>query len=203
VTLIPSLGPVEVSVPNVTGQPLAQADQALRAAGLIPANPTQQASASIQAGVVISTNPVAYQLWPKDKPVQIVVSDGVPLPNFVGEQLQQAQQQAQQGGYSIQAEPAANSNQPPNTIVGQSPPAGSPITPNEVVSVQVSQGGQETAIPNVDGMHEHQAIQELTAAGFQVQVQGGGFGPGTVTSYSPTGQAPQGSTITIVVNFGL
>jgi beta-lactam-binding protein with PASTA domain len=54
----------------------------------------------------------------------------------------------------------------------------------------------------VDGMKEHDAIQALQQAGFMIQVEGGGFG-GTVTSYSPTGQAPQGSTITIVVAFGL
>jgi beta-lactam-binding protein with PASTA domain len=54
-------------------------------------------------------------------------------------------------------------------------------------------------------MSAQQAIQTLRGAGFQVQEQGGGFGGGggTVTSYSPTGQAPQGSTITIVVNFGI
>ncbi|HKD87065.1 MAG TPA: protein kinase, partial [Streptosporangiaceae bacterium] len=84
VTLIPSLGPVEVPVPQVTGQPLAQADKTLEAAGLTPAAPTKQTSTTIPAGVVISTNPVAGQPWPKDKPVHVVVSSGQPLPDFVG-----------------------------------------------------------------------------------------------------------------------
>jgi eukaryotic-like serine/threonine-protein kinase len=202
VTLIPSLGPVLVTVPNVTGQPLAQADQTLRTAGLTPAAPTQQTSSTIQQGIVIATSPVAYQEWPKNKPVQVTVSAGPPLPSFVGEQLQQAQQQAQQGGYAISPVNVTSSTVPPNTIVGQSPQPGSPITPGEVVTVKVSQGGQTVAVPDVDGLKEHQAIQALQQAGFQVQVQGGGFG-GTVTSYSPTGQAPQGSTITIVVAFGI
>src|ERR1700722_13163481 len=39
VTLITSLGPVLVGVPNVTGQQVAQAEQNLRAAGLAPAQP--------------------------------------------------------------------------------------------------------------------------------------------------------------------
>jgi len=48
-------------------------------------------------------------------------------------------------------------------------------------------------------MNYHQAVRALTAAGFTVTIQGGGFGGNTVTSYSPTGQAPQGSAITIVL----
>jgi eukaryotic-like serine/threonine-protein kinase len=202
VTLTPSLGPVLVMVPNVTGQTVTAAEQALRSAGLIPGNVTAQTSSAIQAGIVIATNPQAYQEWPKNKPVQVIESDGPPLPSFVGEQLQQAQQEAQQGGFAIQPVSVSSSTEPPNTIVSQSPQPGTPITAGEVVTVKVSQGGPTTPIPNVDGLREHQAIQELQQAGFQVQEQGGGFG-GIVTSYSPTGQAPQGSTITIVVAFGL
>jgi beta-lactam-binding protein with PASTA domain/tRNA A-37 threonylcarbamoyl transferase component Bud32 len=202
VTLVPSLGPVLVMVPNVTGQSVAAADQALRAAGLTPAAPTQQTSSTIPTGIVIATNPQAYQQWPKNKPVQVIASDGPPLPSFVGEQLPQAQQQAQQGGYALQPVAVTSSTVPANTIVSQSPQPGTPITAGEVVTVKVSQGGPTVAVPNVDGMKEHDAIQALQQAGFMIQVEGGGFG-GTVTSYSPTGQAPQGSTITIVVAFGL
>jgi beta-lactam-binding protein with PASTA domain/tRNA A-37 threonylcarbamoyl transferase component Bud32 len=202
VTLISSLGPVLVSVPNVTGQQLAQAEQSLRAAGLIAAQPSYTTSASIQSGIVISTTPVAYTSWPKNKPVQIVVSQGTPLPNFVGQQLAQAEAEAQQGGYAIQAVTVTNSTQPPNTIISQSPQPGSPITAGEVVTVQVSQGPPNVPIPDVTGMNAHQAEKVLTQAGFQVSITGGGFGD-TVTSYEPTGQAPQGSTITIVVSFGL
>jgi serine/threonine-protein kinase len=68
VTVFPSLGPVLISVPPVTGQPVVAADQALKTAGLIPAAATKQASATIPSGVVIATNPVAGTLWPKDKP---------------------------------------------------------------------------------------------------------------------------------------
>ena len=39
ITLISSLGPVLITVPSVTGQPVAQADQALKAAGPYPAQP--------------------------------------------------------------------------------------------------------------------------------------------------------------------
>ena len=55
-------------------------------------------------------------------------------------------------------------------------------------------------VPDVQGLNVNQAEQELTAAGFAVTENQ--YGPGhKVVSYSPTGQAPKGSTITI--NVGL
>ena len=200
VTIIPSLGPVLVSVPSVTGQPLAQAEHNLKAAGLTPGQPTYQTSTSIPAGVVLSTSPVAYQHWPKNKPVQLVVSSGQPLPSFVSQQLSAAQGAASAGGYSIDPVTVSSSSVPANTIIRQSPAAGTPITSGEVVTVWVSAGPPEVNVPDVDGLTVNQAEEELTQAGFKVTVQN--MGPGQkVGSYSPTGQAPQGSTITI--NVGL
>jgi serine/threonine-protein kinase len=198
VTLIPSLGPVLVTVPQVTGQTWPQADKALKAAGLIPAQPSYQASASIPQGVVISTDPVAYTHWPIDKPVHVVVSAGVPLPDFVGQQVGAAQGAAQSGGFSINQVPDNNSSQPAGTITRQSPPPGSPITSGEVVTVWVSAGPQQVPVPNVQGMSINDAERTLAAAGFNVSVNQ--VLPGNrVLAYSPTGTAPQGSTITITV----
>ncbi|HXB47735.1 MAG TPA: PASTA domain-containing protein [Streptosporangiaceae bacterium] len=199
VTIIPSLGPVLVAVPPVTGQPLAQAEHNLKAAGLTPGHPTYQTSSSIPAGLVLSTYPAASQHWPKNKPVQLVVSSGQPLPNFVGQQVTAAQGAASAGGYSVNPVPDTNSSQPPNTIIRQSPAAGTPITSGEVVTVYYS-SPQMVNVPDVTGMDANQAQSVLQQAGFQVQVNS--MGPGqTVGSYSPTGQAQQGATITI--NVGL
>jgi len=200
VTIIPSLGPVLVTVPQVTGQSLAQADHDLRAAGLTPGQPAYQTSTTIPAGIVLSTNPVAGQRWPDNKPVQLTVSSGQPLPNFVGQQLSAAQGAAQAGGYSIDPVTVSDSSQPSGTIVRQSPAANTAITQGEVVTVYVSAGPPMVNVPDVDGLNVNQAEQVLTAAGFAVTVNSSGLGH-KVVSYSPTGQAPKGSTITI--NVGL
>ncbi len=202
VTIVPSLGPVLATVPAVTGQQLAQADQNLRAVGLTPGNPTYETSTSIAAGIVISTTPIAYQQWPENKPVQLIVSSGQPLPSFVGQQLSAAQAAAAGGGYSIQQQTAAGATQPQGTIVNQSPAAGTPITAGEVVTVWVSAGPPGVSVPDVDGMSAQQATQTLQQAGFQVNVVTGLFGS-TVTSYSPQGSAPSGSTITITIGYTL
>jgi serine/threonine-protein kinase len=122
------------------------------------------------------------------------------LPNFVGTQLPAAQSTAQQGGYALNPVTEAKSNQPAGTITSQSPAPGTPVSPHEVVTVHVSAGPPQVSIPNVTGMNVNQATQALTAAGFNVAVNN--VLPGhKVISYSPTGQAPQGSTITLTVGF--
>jgi beta-lactam-binding protein with PASTA domain/serine/threonine protein kinase len=200
VTIIESTGPVMLGVPQVTGLTEAAAQAELRKAGLTPGSVTTAASDTIPVGVVISTNPVAGTSWPQAKPVGITVSAGPPLPNFVGQQFAAAQTEAQTGGYQLQQQTVSNSAAQ-GTIVGQSPGAGSPITKGEVVTVQVSNGPPQVNIPNVQGLSVHDATQELEQAGFQVSLSRGPFGGNTVASYSPTGQAPKGSTITIMTGF--
>ncbi len=201
VTMIVSSGPVMISVPQVTGLNQAAAEAALRKAGLTPGAVTQTASDTIGAGIVVSTDPVAGTSWPQTKAVGITVSAGPPLPNFVGQQFQEAQGQAQSGGYQLQQVPDASSSQPQGTITSQSPTAGTPITPGEVVTVHVSNGPPEAPVPDVTGDNVHQATRILEQAGFKVQVSSGIFSSNTVSGESPSGQAPQGSTITLTLGF--
>jgi beta-lactam-binding protein with PASTA domain/tRNA A-37 threonylcarbamoyl transferase component Bud32 len=199
VTLFLSLGPVKVPVPQVTGQSLAQAISALKGDGFKVAAPVQVPSDTIGAGIVVSTNPPGGTLAPRDQPVTIQVSAGPPLPNFVGAQFSAAQAAAASGGYQVNQVPDTKSTQPQGTVTGQSPAAGTPVTSGEVITLNVSSGPPEVSVPDVTGMSLDQATSILQQAGFQVQVTQG-FG-NRVTAYTPTGQAPSGSTIDLVVGF--
>ncbi len=196
ITLIPSAGPRMLKVPSVAGQQVAAAQAALRGAGLTPGPVHQVVSSSVSAGVVVSTQPAGGTSWPQTHPVVINVSAGPPLPNFVGQNVQTIQGWAAQNGITLNVQQDGTSTQPQGTITRQSPAANTPITSNETVTVGVSNGPPQAAVPNVDGMSIEQAKQALQQAGFKVQVDK--FGPfGQVFDYSPSGQAPQGSTITI------
>jgi eukaryotic-like serine/threonine-protein kinase len=201
VTIIESTGPVMITVPQVTGLTQDAADAELRKAGLTPGPVTKAASATIGAGVVISTDPVFGTSWPQTKPVSLTVSAGLPLPNLVGQQFTTAQGMAQSGGFQLNQQ-SVTSSQPPGTITSQSPAPGTPISNGEVVTVQVSSGPPQVPIPNVVGQSVPAASAALVAAGFQVSVSGHGvFSGTTVTGESPTGQAPKGTTITITESF--
>jgi eukaryotic-like serine/threonine-protein kinase len=199
VTLFLSLGPVKVAVPQVTGQAVAQAISALKAAGFKTVTQVQVPSDTVNQGIVVSTDPAGGTLAPKNQPIAVQVSAGPPLPNFVGAQFAAAQAAAAAGGYQVNQVPDTKSTQPQGTVTGQSPAAGTPVTPNEVVTLNVSSGPPEVSVPDVTGMSLDQATSTLQQAGFQVQVTQG-FG-NRVTAYTPTGQAPAGSTIDLVVGF--
>jgi serine/threonine-protein kinase len=200
ITLVPSLGPVMIKVPPVSGMSLQDAQDALVTAGLKVGPVVKGASATIPAGTVLTTKPLAGHKQPQDEPVTIVVSAGPPLPSMVGDQLSDAQAQSQQLGFQLNVVTDHHSDLPANTITGQTPRPGDAITPGEVVTVRVSDGPPMVTVPTVIGMDEHEAVQILTEQGFQVQVQH--VGPGNqVFGQQPTGQVPKGSTITLLIGF--
>jgi beta-lactam-binding protein with PASTA domain len=200
VTIIESIGPIRKQVPSVSGMQLSDAISNLRQAGLTPGTVSPQTSTTIPAGVVISTTPVAGVSWPENKPVAITVSAGQPLPDFRGMNVSQAQGMAQSGGYAINPVQQAKGTLPQGTITRQSPAPGSPIAQSEVVTVYFSPGPPMATVPSVFLMPVDQAVQALQQAGFKVTVNQ--VGPGNrVINFSPNGQQPVGTTITI--NVGL
>jgi beta-lactam-binding protein with PASTA domain len=200
VSLVVSAGPHMITMPQVTGQPLTAAEAALKHVGLVPGKVKTVTSSTIAAGIVISTDPSAGASWPQPKPVSIVLSAGPPLPNFVGQDKSVAEQWAAANGVKLNEVTAAHSNQPLNMVVKQSAPPGSAFTNGEVITVQISPGPPMVNIPNVTGLRVPKAVEVLRNAGFVVQInQVGPFN--VVFSYSPTGAAPKGTTITLTTGF--
>ena len=200
VTILVSAGPFTSVVPNVTGDKLAAAEAALQRVHLTAT--VQKVGSASPIGTVVGTKPGAGTSWPQTKPVTIQVAEGLPVPNFVGQDLEAAQQWADANGASLQQQQDQNSQQPQGTITGQEPAAGSLYQRGEAVTVNVSTGPAEVNVPDVIGMTVQQATRVLQAAGFQAQVQSFGLGGGNnrrVWDYSPLGQAPRGSTILLDV----
>jgi eukaryotic-like serine/threonine-protein kinase len=181
---------------------VAAADQKLRAAGLTVATATKGigVSGTVDMGAIAGTSPAAGTSWPQNQPVYVEVVAGIALPSLVGQNINTVQQQwAAQNHVTITPTSAA-SNQPQGVILSQSPAAGTPVQPGGTVSVTVSQGPPEVPIPNVVGESFQVARQQLQQAGFQVVGDQVFFGQ-RVDSTSPSGEAPQGSTITVTYGF--
>ena len=121
ITIIPSAGPRMIKVPDVSGQQLADAQQALRNAGLTPGQVRKVASGSVDAGIVVSTQPAAGLSSPQQTPIAITVSEGPPLPDFRGQDQQSIQQWASQNGITLNVQQDTGSSQPQGTITRQSP----------------------------------------------------------------------------------
>ena len=168
-----------------------------RRAGRTPArgpHPGQgggQTSTTIASGIVISTTPAATVPWPQSRPVNLVVSTGQPVPNFVGQQKAVAEQWGQANGVSLNEVADPKSDQPAGTVTQQSVAPGSSFTAREVITIDYSNGPQMANVPNVDGQQVSQAEQALTQAGFQVKVVQLGS-PGQRVQLQPHGTGPAG-----------
>ncbi|MGO4690491.1 Stk1 family PASTA domain-containing Ser/Thr kinase [Glaciibacter sp. 2TAF33] len=119
-----STGAVPVEVPDVTNQPITDAQAAITAAGLAPGSVTKQASPSVPADVVISTDPVALSSEHAGVTVNFVVSSGtVELIDLRGQSLTAASELLQSSSLQLVAVPKPDSScksQPGNPVTNQS-----------------------------------------------------------------------------------
>ena len=116
IAILISAGPFTSVVPKVQGGTLSAAEAALQRVHL--SYSVQKTGSDAPAGTVLGTSPGAGTTWPQTKPVAILVSEGVSVPNFVGTTLQAVQQWAGQHGANLQQQPDQASQQQPGTITG-------------------------------------------------------------------------------------
>jgi serine/threonine-protein kinase len=198
ITLLISSGPFTSVVPNVRNDTQSAAQAALARVHLV--STIQKVGSNAPVGTVVGPNPPAGRKWPQSKTVTILVAAGPPLPDFTGQSIDAARQWANQNNVKLQEETDANSQDPAGTVVSQQPAAGATFQPGQTVTVRVSSGPQLVPVPYPIGMTVQAATQLLESAGFQVKVNRFGFF-NKVFDYSPVGQAPRGSTITLDAGF--
>jgi serine/threonine-protein kinase len=198
ITLVLADGPFTSVVPTVQGKTQAAAQAALQHVHLVAT--VQKVGANAPVGTVIGTNPPAGTTWPQTKTVTILVASGPPLPNFTGQNIDAARQWASQNNVHLEEQPDGNSQDPEGTVISQQPDGGATFQPGQTVVVQVSTGPQLVNVPDPIGMTVQNATRLLEDAGFQVKVNRFGFSD-RVWDFSPVGEAPRGSTITLDVGF--
>ena len=185
----------QATVPDVVGQPVADATAALRSAGLVAA-PFRVPGAEPK-GTVTAQKPVSGKKVPRGSKVRINVSTGsgtggtattapttttttsttgtsakVNVPNVVGLQQSAATRRLNAAGLRARVV-YATSSKPAGQVVGQSPGPGTSVPRGSRVRIAVSLGPGSTTrvlVPDVVGQAEQQATTTLENAGFQVQV---------------------------------
>lgn len=143
VELTVSKGVGEELVPDgLAGVPLAQAQAAIQAAGLRFANATQQASATVPNGSVISTDPASGTSVPRNSVIQIVVSSGpeqVDVPNVVGQTESDGNATLRAAGFTVQVRPQSVPAGDPaaGRVISQNPGGGSTEDKGSSVTINV------------------------------------------------------------------
>ena len=210
VILVVSSGPEQseqVAVPDVVGSSRANAIATLRDAGL--AVEVRTRASQQPAGTVVEQSPGAGTQVDAGATVRLVVATRpqptlVRVPNVRGVPVADARAQLRDAGLRSTVT-RVPSSRPAGTVVSQSPRAGASVREASVVRLQVSSGPALVSVPDVVGLDEAAARDELTSAGFRVTVtEEETTDPnedGVVTSQSPSGgeRAERGTTVTITV----
>jgi eukaryotic-like serine/threonine-protein kinase len=192
------------SVPLVDGQPVATAQREIAAQNL-RSTVVDQASSSVQRGLVISSNPAQGNNVAANTLVTLFVSTGaapVAVPDVEGKQENVAQTTLENDGFQVAVQTDTTSTEPSGTVVNQSPLGGTKVAPGSKVTIFVSGG---TNVPNVVGVPASSAVTLLQNDGFKVnQVTAAGpagTNPGTVWQQSPNANTPAagGSTVNIYI----
>jgi serine/threonine-protein kinase len=152
INVVLSLGVHYTQVPlDVIGLPtLQQARAALRAAGLKVGNVVSRNS-SAPAGQILETQPAPGTRVPYGSAVTVFISNSqVKVPNVVGKDLATAETLLEERGFTVLEKPAAafDKHQPENTVLSQTPAAGTfaPTGPNHPVTIFYNQ--QPTPSPS-------------------------------------------------------
>jgi beta-lactam-binding protein with PASTA domain/predicted Ser/Thr protein kinase len=206
VVLTVSHGKPKTTVPDVVGKQQSDAVAALVAAHLKVS--VFHVYSSQSPDTVTGQNPPADSRVFWNTSVRINVSQGakqIEIPNVVGQPYASARSTLLAAGLDV-AKTQVDSNQPADTVVSQSPGAGTRVGAGTTVTLSVSRGSTTTTpVPDVSNQDEPTARAILTGSGFKVKVMKQPVTDpgeqGIVISQQPGGgtSAPAGSTVTIFV----
>jgi beta-lactam-binding protein with PASTA domain/predicted Ser/Thr protein kinase len=208
------------TVPDVTGQTLDAARGDLTNRGFHPEvqyvtceqTPTNEPGkcGPDNVGKVIDTNPKPGTKMDKEDKLVLIVgkeADKITVPNVVGADPDDAKTQLEQLGLvvdpNIDEEEVDDADQV-GKVTSQNPPATSQVAKGSTIKLAVGKKKQDPTVPNVVGEDFDSAKAKLENANYVVkkQEQDSDKPEGQVIAQDPSGQQPEGTTITLTVSNG-
>jgi beta-lactam-binding protein with PASTA domain/tRNA A-37 threonylcarbamoyl transferase component Bud32 len=193
-----------VKVTDVAGAEQSAAERALLNEGFNIGSVEEVASADVEEGTVIETDPPAGTEVEPGSTVNLVVSSGPetkPVPNVIGMPFNDAKRDLESDEYQFKVtRKNIDSSQPRGTVVNTSPGSTTRIPVGSNITVYVSKG--EEQVPGVIGSDIDQATKTLEDLGFKVAVNedpNSSAPEGQVTEQTPGpgSRVPYGTTITL------
>ncbi len=164
----------EVDVPLVQGSERTAAEQAIRAAKLVP-HVVEEASDTVEKGMVISQDPSPPMKLKENAVVTLYVSTGqeaIKMPNLVGKVRTVAENELKSKGFKITDKTFTEKESddvPAGEVINQFPPADQEVVPGKTeVLVEVSKGKAQVTMPDVRGYTLEQARIELFKEGLLI-----------------------------------
>jgi beta-lactam-binding protein with PASTA domain len=211
VNLTVSTGPVMVTAPNVVGMGQGAAQTAIVSNGLAVGPIALAFDATVPAGSVIGQAPSGGTSVAQGSAVNLTVSKGpapINVPNLVGQSQSAATTALTTAGLAVGSISTTHSATIPQGIVmGQAPPAGTPVPAGFSVNLLVSLGPVMVTVPNVVGQPQGTATATVFAAQLSYSVSFAASAtvpPGSVISQDPVGGSvvPQATFVNLIVSSG-
>jgi serine/threonine protein kinase len=197
--------PTQVAVTDVTGQDVDTATRALTNDGFVVGQQTPQASADVEEGQVIETDPPANTQVEEGSTINLVVSSGpapVQIPNLTGYTYDRAKETLEGLGLKVDKQ-LQDSDEPRDQVINTDPFSGSEAEAGSTVTLIVSRG--QATVPDLVGQDEQAAQDALDELGLKYEVTedpNSTEPAGTVVRQSPTSgqRVAIGTTITLTVS---
>ena len=169
-------------------------------------------STTVEAGRVISQDPVAGKKAERGTKISLVISKGeepkeaVAVPDL--RNLTPTEAQAELAKLGLKGDPGDSvydNDVEAGRVATQTPKAGEQAKEGDTVTYHLSKGRETVEVPSVVGESESTATSMLQEKGFVVDVaydNSSSYSKGVVMEQSKTGTAEKGSTVRIVVSLG-
>ena len=212
VSLVLSTGPCPITVPHVIGMTTAEVETALTSVGLLLGSITEQCNDEVEAGRVISQNPIEGTILPPGSTVDIGVSSGpcpVLVPNIIWQFRIDAENMIANAGLEVGiVTEQCDDSIPANRVINQYPQAGLQVPPGTEVNFTVSIGPCLIKVPNIVQYSQTMAQNIIISAGLTVgditEQCHPSIRKGIVISQSPLAgeKVPPNSSIDFVISSG-
>ena len=209
VHLVPSSGPTYFAIPSVSGKAKSVADAALaglKLGGVSVTYGPPQASDTVPANSVISTNPVAGTQVRRGQTIVVTLSSGLPIlsvPDVKDKPQKEAEGTLEAAGFRVSTTLAFSDDVDSGQVISETPAGGAKLRKFSPVTLVVSKGQDLVQVPDeTDLVPVDTARSQLEGLGFQVKVQslvGGGHGLVYATDPNPGKKIKRGSTVTLYV----
>ncbi|NYH52644.1 serine/threonine-protein kinase [Nocardiopsis arvandica] len=195
-------------VPDVAGSTTAEAQTELGEAGFDETAVEQQASKDVEEGQVIETDPAAGETAELTEEIVLYVSSGpdaVEIPPVEGQSESEATSALNEAGFSsVTTEQRADDSVPEGDVIGTDPAAGEAVAPDTEITLLVSSGPDQVAVPDLVGMTQSgaQSALEQRELSASFTEEPSTEGPtGTVIRQDPqSGQSVEpGTTVNVVL----
>ena len=129
------------------------------------------------------------------------------MPDVTGLAQNQAEQALTSDGLKYTVKQSSSTTVRSGDVISTDPGSGQPVSDGSSVTLTVSAGAGQVSVPNVTGLTQSDATNQLKSAGFVVAVASGtqyssSVASGDVVSYTPSGTQTQGTTITLTISAG-